>query len=54
MRLQELRDTVSRQVEDVNDLVSLLELTIEDILDRFPDHLLDFKHKFGVTDPSDE
>lgn len=50
MRMQELKALVSEQVTDVQDLVSLLELTIEDILDRFPDALLDHQEKFGVTD----
>lgn len=50
MRMQELKALVSEQVTDVQDLVSLLELTIEDILDRFPDALLDHQEKFGVVD----
>lgn len=54
MRLPELRDIVSRQVNDVHDLVNLLEIEIEDILDRFADHLLDFKDKFGVVEEVDK
>ncbi len=51
MRLQELKDTVAEQLGgDMYDLVGMLELTFEDILDRFPDKLMDNQHKFGVED----
>lgn len=50
MRLAELRAVVADQVGDVEELVGLLELTIEDVLDRFPDKLMDNQHKFGVCD----
>lgn len=48
MRLDELKDVVAEQVVDVEDLVGLLELTIEDILSRFPDKLMENQEKFGV------
>lgn len=54
MRLHEMHDLISRQVDDVHNLVDLLELTIEDILDRFPDAILDNKHKFGIDEPGDD
>jgi len=54
MRLAELRSVASEQVTDVEELVQLLELTIEDILERFGDRLLDQKHKFGVYDPEQD
>ena len=51
MRLRELKDTVAEQVGgDVDNLVSLLELTVEDILDRFADRLLEHSDKFGVEE----
>lgn len=50
MRLIELRETIAEQVVDVEDLVGLLELTIEEILDRFPDKLMEHAEKFGVVD----
>lgn len=53
MRLQELRVLVESQVGDVEELVGLLELSIEDILDRFPDAMMENKEKFGVTDPEE-
>lgn len=53
MRLPELKSTVADQVGDVEELVGLLELTIEDILDRFPDRLMEHKEKFGVVDDAD-
>ena len=54
MRLQELKELVSEQVGgDVYDLIGLLELSFEDILDRFPDKLMDNQHKFGVDDGQD-
>jgi hypothetical protein len=33
---------------DPEELCLLLELTVEDIVDRFEDRLLDHAHKFGV------
>jgi hypothetical protein len=53
VRLAELKEIVAAQVDDAADLVGLLELTLDDILDRFPDALMDNKEKFGVVD-SDE
>ena len=53
MRLAELRAVASEQVGDPEELIALLELTIEDILERFGDRLLEQKHKFGVYDPDD-
>lgn len=50
MRLDDLRSIAAEQVPDVETLVSLLELTIEDVLARFPDYLIDNSHKFGVVD----
>lgn len=50
MRLRELKDLAAEQVGDVDELVGLLELTIEDILDRFPDRLTENKEKFGVIE----
>jgi hypothetical protein len=53
VRLQELKELVANQVVDVETLVGLLELTIEDILERHPDALLDNQHKFGVASADD-
>ena len=53
MRLQELKEVVSRQGYVPDELVGLLELTIEDILDRFPDRLLENQSKFGVYEVVD-
>lgn len=53
MRLQELKETVAGQVADVQDLVGLLEISIEEILERFTDKLLEHSDKFGVTDSDD-
>lgn len=39
--LHNLRDVLRNNVLDATDLVLLLGLTIEDILDRFEDHILD-------------
>lgn len=50
MRLQELKQHVSDTVVDVHDLVDFLELTIEDVIDRFPDRLVENQEKFGVMD----
>ena len=53
MRLSEIKDLVSRQVDDAAELVGLLELSIEDILDRFTDRLMENKEKFGIYDDTD-
>jgi hypothetical protein len=50
VRAEDLKDLVSRQVEDVHDLVDLLEIELEDVLDRFFDRVYDNKNKFGVED----
>lgn len=50
MRLNEIRSLAADQVGDVDELVGLLELTIEDILERFPDALMEHRDKFGVSD----
>lgn len=49
MRLAELKEIVSEQVVDVTDLVYQLEITIEDVLERFGDKLREHQAKFGVT-----
>lgn len=54
MRLQELRETVGDQVVEVQDLVTMLELSIEDILERFGDKLRLHSHKFGVYSDVEE
>lgn len=53
MRLEELKDLAAEQVSDVEELVRLLELSIEDILQRFPDILTEQQHKFGVEQQGD-
>jgi chorismate mutase len=49
VRQAELRAIISEQVVDVQDLVQLLELTIEDILAKHPAKLREHAHKFGVV-----
>lgn len=44
--LDHLRDLIVDNIVDVADLVSLLELTIEDIIDAFPHFILQNKDKF--------
>ena len=53
VRLQELREVVERQNYDVEELVGLLELTVDDILERFPDKLMENASKFGVEESED-
>ena len=53
MRLQELKEVVEQQNYDVVDLCGLLELTVEDLIDRFPDKLVDNQTKFGVDENDD-
>lgn len=54
MRLQELKEVVLNQDYDVADLCELLELLVDDILDRFPDRLTENASKFGVKDSVNE
>lgn len=48
-----LREVIADNVWEVDSLVNLLEITIEDILDRFPDKVYEHSHKF-VEDEDDE
>lgn len=50
MRLRELKQVVESQNYDVDELVGLLELTVEDIIERFPDKLTENASKFGVEE----
>lgn len=50
MNLTNLKDHVANQVEDAADLVIALELSVDDIMDRFADKLLEHADKFGVRD----
>lgn len=50
MRLAELKQVVEGQGYEADELVGLLELTVDDILDRFPDRLIENQHKFGVEE----
>lgn len=54
VRHAELRQVVEDQDYDIEELVGLLELTIDDILDRFPDKLTENAHKFGVEEKDNE
>jgi hypothetical protein len=54
VRLQELKQVVENQHYDVEELAGLLELTVDDLLDRFPDKLVENQEKFGVNEDSDE
>lgn len=49
-KLNRLKELVIDNVLDVEDLVRMLELDIEDILDRHSDALLEHAHKFGDFD----
>ena len=54
VRLAELRQVVENQGYDVEELVGLLELSVDDILDRFPDKMTESAHKFGVYENESE
>lgn len=49
-KIDRIKAFISDNVYEVTDLVTLLELTIEDIMERHPDSLLDNAHKFGDFD----
>ena len=48
-----LRQLVEDNIVDVADLVALLEINIEDIIDRFPDRLKEHAEKFGYYPTED-
>ena len=50
MRLHDLKSHVADQAYEVDELAGLLELTVEDLIERFPERLLEHKEKFGVHD----
>jgi hypothetical protein len=50
MQPYELKELAAEQAGDVETLVQLLEIEMDDILDRFFDKVVENKHKFGVED----
>lgn len=50
MRLRELKQIVEGQNYEVEELAGLLELTVDDLLERFPDKLTENASKFGVEE----
>ena len=50
MNLTNLKDLIANQVDDASDLVTMLELSVEDIMERFADKLIEHQAKFGVHD----
>lgn len=44
----ELKSLAAEQAGDVETLIELLELTMDDVLDRFYDKVVENEHKFGV------
>lgn len=53
LRKNELESIIGEAVPDVESLVLLLELTMEDILERFPDKVLEHKEKFGLPESTE-
>jgi hypothetical protein len=53
LRRIELESLIGEEVPDVESLVLMLELTMEDILERFPDRVLEHKGKFGIPEATD-
>lgn len=41
------RTVINNNITDVSDLVTLLEITIEDVIEAFPDKLRENWYKFG-------
>jgi hypothetical protein len=50
VRLPEIKDLVSRQVDSASDLCALLEIELEELMDRFADRLMEHKEKFGIVE----
>jgi len=48
--LEKVKSAVENSQLDVEELVVLLELTVEDLLEAFPEHLENNAVKFGVFD----
>lgn len=47
MRLADIKNRIVDQDYDLDELVQLLEITQEEIFDRFPDRLRECAEKFG-------
>ena len=47
-RVAMIREQVESMVFDAGDLVGLLEISIEEILDRFPHKLIEHQDKFDL------
>lgn len=52
MNIDNLKDHVASQVDTAEELVTILEISVEDVLSRFADKLLEHQEKFGIQ--SDE
>lgn len=53
LTLSQVKEIIEDNVPDVESLVQLLELTIEDIMKRFPDKLMEHKDKFTLESEED-
>lgn len=51
--MSELQSVVAEQVGDVCDLVLMLEISLEELIDRFGDKILEQRDKFGLPDSTD-
>lgn len=50
MRLQEIKQTILEQELPIEELCGMLEISSEEILDRFTDKLMESSFKFGIAD----
>lgn len=49
----DIKNIIAEEITEVTDLVLLLELTIEDVLEAFPDQVVDNAYKFMLPDITD-
>lgn len=53
-RIEWLTRIVENNIVDVHDFVDLFELSIEDMLEAFPNKLLEYEYKLVALDPEDQ
>ncbi len=46
VKVAQITSVIESNAIDTDDLISMLELTVEDLIERFPDRLIDHYEKF--------
>jgi hypothetical protein len=54
LKLRKVRQAIEDGFYDVNDLVLLVEMTVEDVIERFEDRLCEHAEKFGIYEEEEQ